>query len=193
MTTPSVEDLNQIIAANLRELRRNRGMTLDDVAEVTGVSKSMLGQIERGECGLSVATLWKITNGLKVPFTALITEVHAKAEIVDNKAMTPLTNGQAGFRIYPVFPSEPGRDFEILYIEIDPGTESFSEPHEKGTEEFTLIYEGTLSLTVGSERFEVPAGHSIRYNANLSHSYANRSDGIMRLCMVIRYAATVLE
>lgn len=192
MAPESIENLNQIIANNLKELRRTRGMTLDDAAEATGVSKSMLGQIERGECGLSVATLWKITTGLKISFTSLMTEDRAPAEIVDNTAVTPLTNGQPGFRLYPVFPIETGRNFEILYIELDPGTESVSEPHERGTEEYTLVYEGTLELRVGGELYAVPAGHSIRYNGDRPHGYANRTDGIVRLCMVIHYAADAL-
>lgn len=188
METPSADNLNQIIAANLRDLRRVRGMTLDDVAESTGVSKSMLGQIERGECGLSVATLWKISMGLKISFTALMTEERPKAEIVDNKAAEPLTNGQEGFRLYPVFPMEANRSFEILYIELDPGAQSDSEPHEHGTEEFVLVNEGTLELTLGAERYTVPAGHSIRYAGDQCHSYANRTDEMVRLSMIIRYS-----
>lgn len=187
---PSAEDLNQIIAVNLKELRRARGITLDEAAEATGVSKSMLGQIERGECGPSVATLWKISTGLKISFTALMTEEHAGVKIVDNKAMTPLTNGTPGFRLYPVFPMGPGQDFEILYMELDPGAESHSSPHEKGTEEFTLVYAGTLELQAGSETYSVSGGHSIRYGADQPHSYANRTEEMVRLCMVIRYGTS---
>jgi transcriptional regulator with XRE-family HTH domain len=183
-----LEDLNQVIAANLKELRKTRGLTLDDLAELSGVSKSMLGQVERGECGLSVATLWKITNGLKISFTSLMRENRPKTRIVENKSVTPLTNGQSGFRLYPVFPFEYGRDFEILYLEIDPGAVSQSEPHEPGSEEFTMVNQGTLSLTVGKEHYDVPAGHSIRYNGDLPHSYANHAEEPVRLCMVIRYA-----
>ena len=57
----SVENLNEIISGNLKRLRREKELTLDALAEMTGVSKSMLGQIERGESAPSVATLWKIS------------------------------------------------------------------------------------------------------------------------------------
>lgn len=184
----SAENLNQIIAVNLKALRQARGITLDEAAEATGVSKSMLGQIERGECGLSVATLWKISTGLKISFTSLMTEEHAEAEIVDNKAMTPLTNGNPGFRLYPVFPVGIGRSFEILYIELDPGTLSVSTPHARGTEEFTLVSEGTLELQINNKTYCIPADHSIHYSADEAHSYANRTNRIVRLYMVIRYA-----
>ncbi|MDO5111519.1 MAG: XRE family transcriptional regulator [Clostridia bacterium] len=188
MAAASAEDLNQIIAGNLRELRRKRNITLDEVAEATGVSKSMLGQIERGECGLSVATLWKISTGLKIPFTTLMSEERPTAKIVEDKALAPLGSGQPGFRLYPVFPAEAGRGLEILYIELDPGTASLSDPHERGTEEFAMVYEGTLALTVGEEDYAVPAGHSIRYSGDQPHAYANHGKKTVRLYMVIRYA-----
>ena len=184
---PSAEDLNQIIAANLKRLRQSRRITLDEAAEATGVSKSMLGQIERGECGLSVATLWKISTGLKISFTSLMTEEHPGVDIVDNKAMTPLTNDSPGFRLYPVFPIGIGRDFEILYIELDSGAISSSNAHEKGTEEFVLVYEGTLEIDLAGKTYEISAGHSIHYNGDSAHVYANKTDSIVRLCMVIRY------
>ncbi len=187
MTAISPEDLNQIIAANLRELRRKRGVTLDEVADATGVSKSMLGQIERGECGLSVATLWKISTGLKISFTALMNEERPKAQLIENKALAPLTNDTPGFRLYPLFPAETDRSFDVLYIELDPGAASVSEAHEQGTEEFALVYGGTLTLSVGGEHFSVPAGHSIRYGGDQPHGYANLGEETARLYMVIQY------
>lgn len=185
---PTIDNLSQIIATNFRKLRKQRGLTLDEVAEATGVSKSMLGQIEREECGLSVATLWKISNGLRISFTSLMTEDKKKAEIVDNKAVTPLNSEQPGFRLYPVFPVNNDRNFELIYLELDPGASSLSEPHESGTEEFVLVYEGTLDLLVGSEKYKVPGGHSIRYKADQLHCYANHGMSMTKLYMIICYS-----
>lgn len=187
MAATSAEDLNQIIANNLRELRRRRGVTLDEVAETTGVSKSMLGQIERGECGLSVATLWKISTGLKISFTALMSDERPKVQLVENTSLVPLGSDKPGFRLYPVFPAETDRSFDILYIELEPGAQSMSEAHEQGTEEFTLVCEGTLWLTAGNEGYTVPAGYSVRYGGDQIHGYANHGSQTTRLYMVIQY------
>lgn len=186
--TTETEDLNQVIAANLKDLRKTCKMTLDDLAAVSGVSKSMLGQVERGDCGLSVSTLWKIANGLKIPFTSLMKKKQPTAEIVDSHALTPLTNTQDGFRLYPVFPFEDGRDFEIFDLEIDSGTKFESGPHKPGTEEYLLVYQGTLSLTVDQKHYEVSSGHSIRYHGDLPHSYANYANVPVRLYMITRYS-----
>ncbi|MGI6204456.1 MAG: helix-turn-helix domain-containing protein [Anaerovoracaceae bacterium] len=187
MAVSDPKELNGIIADNLKELRKTRNMTLDEAAELTGVSKSMLGQIERGNCGLSVATLWKICTGLKISFTSLMSAGENNVEIVDNKSVDPLEGDFEGFRIYPVFPSDSGRSFEILYIELDPNGISESDPHDQGTEEFVMVYDGELALTVGEEYFVVPADHSIRYTADKPHVYANKGKKMTRLCMVIKY------
>lgn len=184
----SAENLNIIIAGNLKKLRKDKGLTLDDVAELTGVSKSMLGQIEREESTPSVAILWKISTGLKISFTALMIEEKEEVEIIDNTSVTPLTNGSNAFQLYPVFPFEPGRNFEILHIEMQQGAVSNSLPHDSGTEEFVLVYEGEMTLQVGEKTYVIKKGQSIRYKADQKHGYANDGNTLVRLCMVIYYA-----
>ncbi|MDY3919355.1 MAG: XRE family transcriptional regulator [Candidatus Limivivens sp.] len=181
------ENLNEIISANLKRIRRERNLTLDEMAGLTGVSRSMLGQIERGESSPSVGTLWKVAVGLKISFTALMKEEQREARIIDNKALQALTNGDERFRLYTVFPFEPGRNFEILYIEMDPGVRSESMPHETGTEEFTLVYEGELILEADGKTYAVQEGQSIHYKADVPHAYGNQGKKMVRLCMVIYY------
>ncbi len=60
-----MDKLNYVIAENLKRLREERKLSLDNVSRLSGVSKSMLGQIERGEVNPTVSTVWKISNGLK--------------------------------------------------------------------------------------------------------------------------------
>ena len=67
-----MEDLTLLVAENLKRIREEKRLSLDKLAELTGVSKSMLGQIEHGESSPTVATVWKISNGLKVSFTTLL-------------------------------------------------------------------------------------------------------------------------
>ncbi len=64
-------DITQHLATTLKALRLARGWSLSKLAEETGVSKAMLGQIERNESSPTVSTLWKIATGLNVPFRRL--------------------------------------------------------------------------------------------------------------------------
>ena len=65
-------DVNNIIAHNAKAIREQRRLTLDAAAEATGVSRSMLAQIEKGDVNPTISVLWKIANGYKVSFTALM-------------------------------------------------------------------------------------------------------------------------
>ena len=67
-----MNQLDKNIAVNLKRIRKSRNMSLDMLAEKTGVSKSMLGQIERGESNPTVATIAKIVDGIRVTFEELI-------------------------------------------------------------------------------------------------------------------------
>ena len=126
--------------------------------------------------------------GMKISFTSLMVENKQEAQIIDNGDIEPLTNGDDSFKLYPVFPFEPGRNFEILTIEMQPGAESLSMPHDPGTEEFVMVYSGQMTLLVGEAVYTLNANQSIRYEADKKHGYANRGKDLVKLCMVIYYA-----
>ena len=65
-------DIHDRLAASLREARKTRGLSLDAVAKLSGVSRSMVSQIERGESSPTVATLWNLTQALQVDFAGLM-------------------------------------------------------------------------------------------------------------------------
>lgn len=67
-----MEEINLILAKNLKAFRESKKLSLERVAELTGVSKTMIGQIERGGSSPTITTIWKIANGLKISFTSLI-------------------------------------------------------------------------------------------------------------------------
>ena len=72
-----MNDLSGVVGENLKRLRAERGLSLDALARESGVSKSRLGQIERGEANPSISTLWQIAKALKVEFSVLVTPAEA--------------------------------------------------------------------------------------------------------------------
>ena len=86
-----MDNINRIIGRNLNRYRRSMGLSLDKVAEMTGVSKGMIGQIERGETNPSVSTLWKIANGLHISSTSLFEEKSEELVII-KKTERPLVS-----------------------------------------------------------------------------------------------------
>lgn len=182
-----MDEMSRQIAENLRKIRKENKWSLDSVAEMTGVSKSMLGQIERGESSPTIATLWKIATGLHISFTGLLEQSEEEAQIIRKAEITPLISDGGHFRLYPFFPALQDRPFEMLSIELDPGSCSSSEAHEEGTEELILVYEGVFVLEIDGKEHRVEAGNGIRFHAGQPHIYKNGAEGQTRICMLIYY------
>ncbi|CAM5209801.1 DNA-binding protein OS=Lysinibacillus sphaericus OX=1421 GN=LS41612_09375 PE=4 SV=1 [Lysinibacillus sphaericus] len=71
-----MEEIHLIFARNLKAIREKEKLSLEKVSQLCGVSKTMIGQIERGESSPTLTTIWKIATGLKVSFTTLIHQPH---------------------------------------------------------------------------------------------------------------------
>ncbi len=182
-----MEKLNFIIAENFKRLRAEKMLSLTNVSKLTGVSKSMLGQIERCEVNPTVSTVWKIANGLKISCTQLISMPEADFEIVDKSQIQPLVEDNGRIRIFPVFPFDSTRRFEMYSIEIDTKGYLSSEAHQQGTHEFITVFSGKLTISIDGEDFIVTTGNSIRFKADIPHAYKNTGDTICSLSMVIYY------
>lgn len=182
-----MDQIQTIFSDNLRRLREERGLTLEQTAKRSGVSKSMLAQIERGVTSPTISTIWKISNGLKVPFTDLMSRQEAEVEIIDHRKMGPLLESDGLYRNYPLFHYAQDRQFEIYYIELDQGARLDAEPHPRGTQEYVMVFSGTLEVTMDGESFAVPSGSAIRFQADQPHTYQNSQSPMCRLHMVISY------
>lgn len=182
-----MEPINLILSQNLKNLRAERKLSLDKLADLTGISKTMLGQIERGESSPSLTTVWKIANGLKVSFTSLIVEPPADAVVVRRDSLQMLEDPERHYRLYPVFPYDAERGFEVYTVEIEPGGTLGSEPHREGTEELITLFAGKLELEAGGETYVLENGDAIRFRADRPHRYRNAGTDTARLSMTIRY------
>jgi XRE family transcriptional regulator, regulator of sulfur utilization len=183
-----MEDLTLLVAQNLKRMREEKKLSLDKLAELTGVSKSMLRQIERGESSPTISTVWKISNGLKVSFTSLLNAEQSDTSMVRRADITPLIEDSGRYRLYPLFPIEEGRRFEVYTIEIDAGGSLSAEAHPQGTEEFITVYAGELTVGVGGETYRVAEGDALRFRADRSHSYHNQGAIPASINLVIHYA-----
>jgi XRE family transcriptional regulator, regulator of sulfur utilization len=182
-----LENLNIIIANNLKQIREGKKMSLDKVSELTGVSKSMLGQIERGESNPTITTVWKIANGLKVSFTALISTIPSDIVIIKKNEIQPLIEDNSKYRLYPFFPYEDGRRFEVYSIEIEKGGYLNAEGHSDGTQEFITVFEGEVIISVNGEDYKLEKGEAMRFRADKTHIYHNSGNELAVLNMVIYY------
>ncbi len=182
-----MDKLNFIISENLKKLRGKKKLSLDNVSKLTGVSKSMLGQIERNEVNPTVSIIWKIANGLKISCTQLMSMPEADFEIVDKSQVEPLIEDDGRVRIFPAFSFDSARRFEMYSLEIDSKGYLCTEAHQQGTQEFITVFSGKLNISINDEEFVVTTGNSIRFKADCIHAYKNTCHEICSLSMVIYY------
>ncbi|SDN08456.1 transcriptional regulator, XRE family with cupin sensor [Fictibacillus solisalsi] len=182
-----MKEIHVVVAENMKAFRRMNKLSLDNVSELTGVSKTMLGQIERGESIPTITTLWKIANGLKVSFTSLIKESTNDITIISKDDLLELPENDGKYKVYPYFPFENDKQFEIYMVEIEPGGYLEAAPHHDGTEEYITVFEGSLELTISGQTYLLEKDQSIRFKANCNHAYHNPGGELTRLNMTINY------
>ncbi|MGB3222279.1 MAG: XRE family transcriptional regulator [Desulforhopalus sp.] len=177
------------IANNLRKIREERNLSLDQLAERTGVSKSMLRKIELGTSSPTISTIWKIANGLRVSFTSLLRNPVIQAEVRSFKGEPPLTGENEHYRVYLLVPFDPEQPFETFYIEIDPDTVFDGTPHEGNVYEYVYVTEGELLITVDGKEFQVKEKEFIQFYANCPHKYECLSPQMASVIMKISYVS----
>lgn len=179
----------QKIAQAIKEHRVARGWSLDKTAGITGVSKAMLGQIERGESSPTVSTLWKIATGFKVPLTALLETPPPAEGVLARRDASELRVRAAneGMSRAVLFPYEARYGFELYELTLSPGYESLSDPHEAGVVEHVTVIEGEMELLIDGEWQKVRKGQSVRFPADRPHGYRNRTPENAVLHDIIHY------
>lgn len=171
-----MNNLNLIIGTKLKNIRSKRNLSLDEVTKLTGVSKAMLGQIERGQSNPTVSTLWKIATGLKVSFSFFIDENQDDLKIVSQDEISPIIEEDNKMKLYPIFPFDANRGFEIFTIELEPDCNHISNPHNSGVEEYIIVTEGEIELNIGDKKLTLRKGNSIKFTANIQHVYKNTTN-----------------
>ncbi len=159
------------VAVNLKKIRENRKMSLDRLSDCTGVSKSMLSQIENGRSSPTIDTLWKIANGLHTSFSSLLGETESGGGITAFTAHTPLYAGSEHFRVFPLVRYDPRRSFELYFFQMDSGSSFTSEPHGGSVVEYILVVSGTLDVVAGKNRYEAGEGMLLEFKADRTHTY----------------------
>ncbi|GHB08462.1 helix-turn-helix domain-containing protein [Salinicola rhizosphaerae] len=171
------------IGRHLKRLRGERGWSLDRTAKATGVSKAMLGQIERGESMPTVATLWRIASGIQAPLS------HFLSPIVGETRSAPAAwhRDVSGMVIQPLFAFDPALGFEMYLIELAAAGASESTPHAAGVIEHVVVIAGELELTVDDRRYCLGAGEAMRFPADQPHGYRNLTSHPVRFHDLIHY------
>ena len=142
-----MDHLNELIAENLKDIRKGKGLSLEQVSSLTTISKSMLSQLERGEVNPTISTVYKLALGLKVPVTAFTADKPQPFFETGKKEVEPLAGDDGRYRLYPIFSFPGGTGFlKIFDLEFDENGMMQANRQMNGTREFITVYSGELTL-----------------------------------------------
>lgn len=181
-------NINSAVSQNMKQIREQKKLTLDAAAAVTGVSRSMLAQIERGDANPTISVLWKIANGYKVSFTSLIEPAPEQAAVIRCDTVRPMVEDEGRYVNYPAFGFDEQRGFETYRIRIAPEGKLEAEPHLAGTEEYITVFAGSVEIQVGEQVYCLNEGDSLRFRADTVHSYKNTGQTEGVLSMLLYYS-----
>ena len=150
-------------------------MTLQALADRSGVSVSMLSSVERGTKAPTIVVLDRIAEGLGLPIAQLLTE--PERMIVRRAAEQDVVDEPGGWQRTILTPVVPGVNFEWICSTLPPGCVAGTyPPYAAGSHEFIVVQSGTLTLRVDGETVILGEGDSLYLAADITLSYANLSD-----------------
>lgn len=170
--------LARAIGSRVKQERRLRDWTLDQLAEAAGVSRRMVVNVEQGAVNPSVGTLLRLSDALGVGLPALVEPPVARsARVTREGAGAVLWQGESGGRGILVAGTEPPDVVELWDWTLGPGERHKSEAHSEGTRELLQVQQGSLVVEAGGEVFELGVGDALTFYGDAAHAYRNpRSD-----------------
>jgi transcriptional regulator with XRE-family HTH domain len=180
-------ELTARVASNLREQRRRRDMSLDQLAQRTGVSRAGLSQIETCKTNPSIGVLWKIASGLGIAFSELIGESQQPLSVLRRADAQVLRSTDRKFESRPLVPAGAANQVEVYELLLAARSRHVSEAHGAGTRELIIVLSGALRMIAGDHSEDLAAGDSLLFNADVPHTYENPGASEARYHNVIIY------
>jgi transcriptional regulator with XRE-family HTH domain len=181
-------ELARRVATNLREKRKTRGLSLDDLAGASGVSRAALSQIETLKSNPSLSVLWKIAVGLQIPFSELLGDAGPSVNLLRRSDAQVLRSSDGRLESRPVTPAGFSRELEVYELRLAGRSSHAAEGHAPGTKELIIVLAGLLRMHVGNDKFELGPGDSLAFPADRPHVYENPGGGEARYHNVVIYA-----
>ena len=180
--------LESVVGNKLRELRTERGLSLDVLARLTGMSRTLLGQIELGKTAPSVGVVWKLARAFDVQFSALLaTAEPTETHVLRARAARRLVSPDGRFSSRALYPLGEQPDVEFYELFLAAHSREDALPHQRGTREHLVVTAGRLELVIDGQRFELDKGDAIVFGADVPHSYVNLAKDECWMNLVMTY------
>jgi transcriptional regulator with XRE-family HTH domain len=175
------------LGERVRALRRERGWTLELLAERSGVSRAMISKLERGEKNPTLVVAAKIAEGLGVSLSQLVgVEEKRAVVVVPRERRMTMRDPETGFERQLLSPSFGGRGVEFIRNVVPEGSTSGEfPPHRRGVEEYVVVERGRLRAVLGGEEYVLDEGDAAYFEADMVHRFDNAGEGECSYYLVI--------
>src|SRR5215207_7874465 len=180
------------LGGRVRELRRGRGLTLDALAERSGVSRAMISKLERGEKNPTLVVAAKLAEGLGVTLSQLAgMEERREVVVVPRQRRMVMRDPETGFERQLLSPNFVGRGVEFIRNEIpENSTSGEFPPHRNGVEEHIVVERGNLRAILAGEEYLLAEGDALYFEADVPHRFDNAGEGTCSYYLVISSRGT---
>ncbi len=188
-STAEAESINEDLGRRVKKLRADRGWSLEELASVSGVSRSMLSEIERERANPTLSVTYRIARAFGLTLQNLIESADSASSIQVTRAddRTQIFRSDKQCQIRTLSPLNLEKDIEFYEVRLPVNGALTSQPHVDGTREFLIIKDGGVSLQSGNFTELLTKGDSATYRADVAHSITNSGPRESVLFLVVLY------
>ena len=188
-TAADAESINEDLSRRVKKLRADSGWSLDELASVSGVSRSMLSEIERERANPTLSVTYRIARAFGLSLQDIIESADSASSIqvtlANDSAQVFRSDKQCEIRT--LSPLNLEKDIEFYEVRLPVNGALTSQPHVDGTREFLTVIDGGVNLQSGNFKESLVKGDSATYRADVAHSIANSGKREAVLFLVVLY------
>ncbi|MFM1768990.1 MAG: hypothetical protein RJA22_1519 [Verrucomicrobiota bacterium] len=186
---PPAEAISRHFGRRVKQLRKDRGWSLDALAQSSGVSRSMLSQVEREEANPTLAVTLRIAQafGMNLGELLELPDASSAVSVIRRDDRAYHYRSDRACRIRTLSPLNLEKDVEFYEVQLQPGGALRSAPHFEGTREFLTVQLGQVRVESGPDSDVLGPGDSASYRADVPHAIVNTGPGEALLFLVDIY------
>jgi transcriptional regulator with XRE-family HTH domain len=183
------DTINENLGRRVKKLRGDRGWSLEELANVSGVSKSMLSEIEREKANPTLSVTYRIARAFGLNLQELIetSEMASTIQVIRSCERSQVYRSDKQCEIRTLSPLNLEKEIEFYQVTLKPKGELRSQPHYEGTREFLTVEQGAVRIESGKDLTEIGKDDSATYRADLPHAIVNTGKGDAVLFLVVIY------
>ncbi len=185
----AADAINENLGRRVKKLRGDRGWSLEELSKVSGVSKSMLSEIEREKANPTLSVTYRIANAFGLNLQELIetSESASAIQVIRSTERSQVYRSDKQCEIRTLSPLNLEKEIEFYQVTLKPKGELRSQAHYEGTREFLTVEHGAIRIESGKDTADLANHDSATYRADISHAIVNTGNQEAVVFLVVIY------